>query len=255
MNFLSRKDARLIGAVRYFTGKLCKNGHIDERFVSNGSCVTCEKERRERPDNIEKERIYRAVNSEKARKRSSEWYANNQEKVKKYREDNVDRIKNYKQSDKYKEYARKYERNNAEHIKQYRSSRKDIRNAANRLRYAHDPDFKCVIRCREMVWRLSRVYNIRKDNNTFKLLGYTGEDLRKHIESLFKDGMTWNNYGEWHIDHVIPIKVMIDNGVKDPKWINALWNLQPLWAKENLSKGARLSVPMCGATGQRRRGC
>lgn len=122
MNFLSRKDARLIGAVRYFTGKLCKNGHIDERFVSNGSCVTCEKERRERPDNIEKERIYRAVNSEKARKRSSEWYANNQEKVKKYREDNVDRTKTYKQSDKYKESARKYERNNAERIKQYRRS-------------------------------------------------------------------------------------------------------------------------------------
>lgn len=76
----------------------------------------------------------------------------------------------------------------------------------------------------------------------FSILGYDKVTLKNHIQSLFKEGMSWLNYGEWHIDHIKPIKQFILEGETDPKIINALSNLQPLWAKENLSKGAKYSI-------------
>lgn len=71
-----------------------------------------------------------------------------------------------------------------------------------------------------------------------KLIGYTKEQLREHIESQFVDGMGWDNKSEWHIDHIKPVSVFLKEGITDPKVINALSNLQPLWAKDNLSKGS-----------------
>ena len=73
------------------------------------------------------------------------------------------------------------------------------------------------------------------------LVGYTLEKLKHHLESLFIDNMSWNNYGKWHVDHIIPqtlfkFKTPEDNEFKQC-W--ALANLQPLWAEENRKKGAR----------------
>ena len=62
--------------------------------------------------------------------------------------------------------------------------------------------------------------------------------LRQRIEMNFRDGMSWDNYGEWHIDHRIPVVVMRARG-RDPEQINCLANLRPMWATDNLSKGAR----------------
>lgn len=71
------------------------------------------------------------------------------------------------------------------------------------------------------------------------LVGYTASDLIQHLESLFKHGMGWHNYGDWHIDHRIPIaKFNITSAeCEDFKKCWALKNLQPLWALENLRKG------------------
>lgn len=73
-------------------------------------------------------------------------------------------------------------------------------------------------------------------------LGYSFDSLKSRLEFQFKDGMSWDNYGEWHVDHKKPISRFIEQGVSDPAIINALSNLQPLWAKENLSKGAKWNV-------------
>lgn len=74
------------------------------------------------------------------------------------------------------------------------------------------------------------------------LVGFTIEQLKKHIEKRFTGEMTWNNYGLWHIDHKIPQSVF--NFTKpeheDFKRCWALSNLQPMWALDNISKGARL---------------
>ena len=82
----------------------------------------------------------------------------------------------------------------------------------------------------------------KNGNHWFDIVDFTLEDLKKHLEKLFQTGMTWNNYGDWHIDHKIPIAVF--NFTKpehrDFKRCWALKNLQPMWAEENLSKGASL---------------
>lgn len=73
------------------------------------------------------------------------------------------------------------------------------------------------------------------------LVGYSLADLMAHLESRFKPGMTWDNYGQWHIDHVRPIASFSFANPEDEgfKQCWSLSNLQPLWAKENIQKGAK----------------
>ncbi len=68
---------------------------------------------------------------------------------------------------------------------------------------------------------------------------YTVDDLKRHLESKFQDGMSWDNYGEWHIDHIKPETWFNYSSVDDEEFKKcwALDNLQPMWAKENISKG------------------
>lgn len=70
------------------------------------------------------------------------------------------------------------------------------------------------------------------------LVGYTCEDLMSHLESQFKDGMSWGNKGQWHIDHIIPRSYFHFNSPEDTEFKDcwALSNLQPLWAEDNLTK-------------------
>ena len=94
--------------------------------------------------------------------------------------------------------------------------------------------------------------NIRHSLDTKKngrhwetLVGYTVKNLIKHIEKQFTNGMTWANYGEWHIDHIIPIRGFHFTSPDDIDFKRywALSNLQPLWAKDNLSKASKLLKP------------
>ena len=90
-------------------------------------------------------------------------------------------------------------------------------------------------RVREIIKR-----NQRKDflsGPGSKLFGCTSQQLRKYLEKLFKPGMTWENYGKWHVDHIVPISKF---NLKNPEERNKCFhytNLQPLWAKENMMKG------------------
>lgn len=77
------------------------------------------------------------------------------------------------------------------------------------------------------------------------IVGYSLNELRGHIEGCFLPGMAWENYGKWHVDHIIPISAFNFAGPEDFDFKRcwALKNLQPMWAKENISKGARLQKP------------
>lgn len=79
------------------------------------------------------------------------------------------------------------------------------------------------------------------------LVGYTLEQLITHLEKQFSKGMTWENRGKtgWHIDHKIPLSVFNFQNSKDIDFKKAwaLKNLRPLWAKDNLQKGAKLTNP------------
>jgi hypothetical protein len=70
------------------------------------------------------------------------------------------------------------------------------------------------------------------------LVGYTVDDLKKHLEKQFRDGMSWDNYGEWHIDHIIPQSVFNFEKPEDDDFKRcwSLKNLQPLWATDNHKK-------------------
>lgn len=129
---------------------------------------------------------------------------------------------------------RKYYEANRELL---RESRRDYYRAYMKQRRT-DPEFKAKTRMRDMIRRTLARTGLSKETRTEELLGYRCADLRAFIESRFLEGMTWDNYGDWHIDHITSIKALVDAGVTDPAIINALSNLQPLWSFDNLSKGA-----------------
>ena len=77
------------------------------------------------------------------------------------------------------------------------------------------------------------------------LVGYTLKDLKRHLEKQFTEGMSWDNHGDWHIDHIIP-KVHFNYTTAehiDFKRCWALKNLQPLWSEDNMKKHCKLNKP------------
>lgn len=76
---------------------------------------------------------------------------------------------------------------------------------------------------------------------SFALLGFTVEQLVAHLERQFEKGMGWHNYGQWHVDHIIPLASFKYESARDPDFARAwaLTNLRPLWARANISKGAQ----------------
>jgi hypothetical protein len=119
--------------------------------------------------------------------------------------------------------------NKQEHIKKRRSEKQ-------RLRRDSDPEYRIRhnLRC-----RITKCIK-NKSQNTMSLLGCSMDVFKLHIESKFIEGMNWENYGLWHIDHIIPccsFDLMDEN---QQQICFHYTNLQPLWAKDNFSKGGRI---------------
>ena len=85
--------------------------------------------------------------------------------------------------------------------------------------------------------------NLSKNGRHWEdLVGYTSQELREHLESLFTDGMSWGNKGKWQIDHIIPKSFFKIKEVGDVEF-RMCWsldNLQPLWAKDNILKSNKI---------------
>jgi len=109
--------------------------------------------------------------------------------------------------------------------------------AYNKHKYKTDPDFRLTTLLRKRLGKaLKGGY---KSGSAVKSLGCTIPELRVRFESLFQPGMTWENHGQWHIDHIRPLASF---DLQDPLQLAQACNfsnLQPLWATENLSKGSR----------------
>lgn len=94
----------------------------------------------------------------------------------------------------------------------------------------------------------TRLYHVLRGgkggSRTEALVGWTIAELRGHLERQFLKGMSWENMGEWHIDHILPLSSFVIEGPDDPElrraW--ALTNLRPLWAADNIRKGARVET-------------
>lgn len=143
----------------------------------------------------------------------------------KLRENNL-----YKKS-KRNEYLRNietYKNYTKNKVRDYKKEYADLRKSE--IRY-----FKHSLRNR--IYQAFKYRNMKKNTSTAKLLGCTFERAKEHIEMQFVEGMNWANYGQWHIDHIKPLAL-----AETKQEMNTLFNyknLQPLWAKDNLSKGCR----------------
>lgn len=88
--------------------------------------------------------------------------------------------------------------------------------------------------------RIYRYAGKKKDCRSLDILGCSIEYAKQFLADKFSEGMSWNNHGEWHIDHIIPLS-SAGNNLKLLKNLGHYTNLQPLWAHDNLSKNAKLN--------------
>ena len=188
---------------------------------------------------IEKQRECYLKNKEKIKEKCKNYYLRNKEKIKtnqkEYRLRNKEKIQerkieNYqKNRDKILEKRRKYYLKNKERIREHlRKRRKD------------DLWFRMSTDMRNKIVRRIKNNNGRKNCSTVRLLGCSVNEARCYLESLFKSGMNWRNYGVygWHIDHIIPCKDFDLTDEKEQKLCFHYTNLQPLWVDEHRLKSA-----------------
>jgi hypothetical protein len=160
--------------------------------------------------------------------------------AKKYYEKNKNTLSEYHKDwsktnrDDLRKYHSTWREENKEHVNKYKRD-------YERKRRAEDPKYRLSVRTRTAVWQMLKERGVKKTNKTFDLLGYSIEELMAHLEAKFVDGMTWDNYGEWHVDHKKPMTSFNFKTVDDPEFKEcwSLDNLRPLWEFDNLSKGPR----------------
>jgi hypothetical protein len=140
-------------------------------------------------------------------------------------------------------YVIKYYADNAEYRAKAlqraleRQKRPDVRRqrlARHRERYATDPAYKFAWLMRQAVRRAFR--GTAKPDTTFALLAVSREEAMRLIESRFLEGMTWQNYGEWHIDHIFPLSAVNIEDLVERRAVCHIDNLQPMWGPDNSRK-------------------
>jgi hypothetical protein len=137
----------------------------------------------------------------------------------------------------YRKNKKRYDENTKKWIDENREYFKELRRDYMKNVWLKNPQNRLDANIRRFVWQSLKG---KKAGQKWKeLVGYTIEDLMKHLESQFDDKMTWQNYGEWHVDHIIPRSHFKYETAEDPEFKKcwALENLQPMWAIENFKKG------------------
>ena len=188
-----------------------------------GSCKDCHNT---------KERSYRAKNIKKIRDKEAKYRKSKRkeenERINKWRSENPDRVSEISSKSYYKNHKR-----NIEVRKIYRK---------NRLK--NDIEFRIRDSLRKRLGTAIR--NCQKSGSAVRDLGCSIEDLKKHLESQFQEGMSWDNWGRgkdcWHIDHIVPL---VSFNLEDrEEFLKACHysNLQPLWEVDNLRKGAKIET-------------
>ena len=159
-----------------------------------------------------------------------EFVKNNHQRVmdskRQYRKDNQEQVRRYK-----KEYYHKNKDSILKYNKEYKKGyhqRRLLTDTVYKMKYI----VRNLIRC--SLWK--RGYT--KKSRTYKILGLQYRDFKLYMERQFVEGMSWDNHGKWHIDHIIPIASA--QSEDDVLRLNHYTNLQPLWAADNLSKGSKI---------------
>jgi hypothetical protein len=122
----------------------------------------------------------------------------------------------------YKDYSKNWIENNEDKWKEYY---KEWQKSYQQNKYNTDPVYKLRMCVGARIRLALKAKNEVKQNKIIEYIGCSYQYLKQHIENQFTEGMTWDNYGEWEIDHIIPVS---KNGSFH------YTNLQPLWWKDNL---------------------
>lgn len=145
---------------------------------------------------------------------------------------------------KCKSCAKNYRDKNKEYFSQYRENNKKRKTELNRInqkqRRLNDPIFKFRTSLRSNI-NLSfkrSINKYKKNNKTEIILGCTIQEFRLYIESKFTEGMTLENYGDWHLDHIYPVSLATTE--EEIIRLNHYTNFQPLWAIDNIIKGNKI---------------
>jgi hypothetical protein len=138
------------------------------------------------------------------------------------------------------EQKKKYSENNRERLSEYqrnyRELNPDYNSSYQKKRRSSDLNYRLMGNMRA---RICNILN-NKTTNTFECIGLDIEEFKNYIQSKFVEGMSWENYGEWQIDHVYPIS----SGKNEFEicQLNHYTNLRPLWKHENLVKSNKIII-------------
>lgn len=207
--------------------KVCVTCDEFKEHEAFGLCQSCY--------NREYGKKYAEKNKEKLKAKRQKYYLKNREHIKqratRYAKDNKEIVNksHYNWRQRNPEKARQYQANYRERHRTAINDRyinKFLKNPRNKLNHA---------------MRGAVNHSLRSNKNGHhweELVEYNIVDLMKHFKSLFQEGMTLENHGNWHIDHIIPVSSFNFKSYKDKEFKQcwALENLQPLWATDNLRK-------------------
>ena len=231
-----KEEATEQGLKRYFTGKVCRNGHIEERRTSDGSCVGCTR--------LNSRKYHKTDKGKEARSRGQKKY--------KQKPSTKETIRKWRQSETGKKINAR-----AQQLPGTKASRKKWRqsekgkvsnNKTIKKYYEKYPERKIARNLRVSIKDTLQLQNTSKSKKFIDLTGCTNEKLISHIQKKFLKGMSWENYGfgnsKWHIDHIIPLDYFVKNFDLNDLYIQKIAfhfsNLQPLWQKDNISKNNRI---------------
>jgi len=165
------------------------------------------------------------IKKQKKRENNKKWYWN----------------KKNKDPKKFSEYrSKKYQKNIITTKKYYRKNRKKIQKRIYKYitnRRKNDLNFRTADVLRRRMRHALK--GALKKESALKLLGCTMSELWQHLESKFQPGMTRENYGQWHIDHIKPCASFDLTKDEEQAACFHYTNLQPLWAEQNLKKGKK----------------
>ena len=184
-----------------------------------------------------KQKQYYEENKEQQQEKMKQWYKENKERIsnvsKQYDEENKERIRKYakryreENREKGREKSREYYYENKERVNKQR-----VQNEKKQLKT--DIGYRLLVNCRQRLRQA--IKGNTKSVSTKELIGCSIEHLLQHLESQFQEGMTWDNYGEWHIDHIKPCALFDFTKEEAQRECFNYKNLQPLWAADNIRK-------------------
>jgi hypothetical protein len=225
------------------------NNSSNKRYRQENKEKISSSNKRYRQENKEKisssKKRYRQENKEKISSSNKRYYQENKEKVissnKRYRQENKEKVislnERYRQENKEKissSNKRYYQENKEKIVQQKVVYKRNLRKT--------NPAYKIRTNISRCINKALRKQSSTKDGSCLSKFPYTMIELRQHLEAQFQPGMSWENYGQWHIDHIIPQSKLLYTSMDDENFKKcwALENLQPLWAVDNLKKGSKI---------------